>query len=53
MPGWGPLIAEATPDLRSYPHMLVSPALALSLTALTFAFLGDGRREALDPWMER
>jgi oligopeptide transport system permease protein len=33
--------------------MLVSPAVALSLTVLAFNFLGDGLRDALDPWMER
>jgi hypothetical protein len=25
----------------------------LSLTVLAFNFLGDGLRDALDPWMER
>lgn len=53
LPSWGLMIAEATPNLRSYPHMLVSPAVALSLTALAFNFLGDGLRDALDPWTER
>jgi oligopeptide transport system permease protein len=53
MPSWGLMIAEAIPNLRSYPYMLVSPALALSLTVLAFNFLGDGLRDALDPWMNR
>ncbi len=53
MPSWGLMIAEAIPNLRSYPYMLVSPAVALSLTVLAFNFLGDGLRDALDPWMER
>ena len=53
MPSWGLMIAEAIPNLRSYPYMLVSPALALSFTVLAFNFLGDGLRDALDPWMER
>src|SRR4051794_20646116 len=53
MPSWGLMISEAIPNLRSYPYMLVSPALALSLTVLAFNFLGDGLRDALDPWMER
>ena len=52
-PSWGLMIAEAIPNLRSYPYMLVSPALALSFTVLAFNFLGDGLRDALDPWMER
>jgi oligopeptide transport system permease protein len=53
MPSWGLMISEAIPSLRAYPHMLVSPALALSLTVLAFNFLGDGLRDALDPWMKR
>jgi oligopeptide transport system permease protein len=53
MPSWGLMIAEAIPNLRSYPYMLVSPAVALSVTVLAFNFLGDGLRDALDPWMER
>jgi oligopeptide transport system permease protein len=52
-PSWGLMIAEAIPNLRSYPYMLVSPALALSFTVLAFNFLGDGLRDALDPWVER
>jgi ABC-type dipeptide/oligopeptide/nickel transport system permease subunit len=27
--------------------------VALSVTVLAFNFLGDGLRDALDPWMER
>jgi ABC-type dipeptide/oligopeptide/nickel transport system permease subunit len=53
MPSWGLMISEAIPNLRSYPYMLVSPAVALSLTVLAFNFLCDGLRDALDPWMER
>jgi ABC-type dipeptide/oligopeptide/nickel transport system permease subunit len=53
MPSWGLMIAEAIPSIRSYPYMLVAPALALSLTVLAFNFLGDGLRDALDPWMRR
>jgi oligopeptide transport system permease protein len=33
--------------------MLVSPAVALSLTVLAFNFLGDGLRDAIDPWNKR
>ncbi|MGA7671671.1 MAG: ABC transporter permease [Nitrolancea sp.] len=51
MPSWGLMISEAIPDLRSFPHMLIPPAIILSLTVLAFNFLGDGLRDALDPWM--
>ena len=33
--------------------MLFFPAAALSLTVLACNFLGDGLRDALDPWMRR
>jgi oligopeptide transport system permease protein len=53
MPSWGLMISEAIPNLRAHPYMLIFPATALSLTVLAFNFLGDGLRDALDPWMKR
>lgn len=53
MPSWGLMIAEAIPTMRSQPYMLIFPALTLSLTVLAFNFLGDGLRDAVDPWMKR
>lgn len=53
MPSWGLMISEAIPSMRAYPYMLIFPATALSLTVLAFNFLGDGLRDALDPWMKR
>jgi len=53
MPSWGLMISEAIPSMRSYPYMLLFPAMALSLTVLAFNFLGDGLRDAVDPWMKR
>ncbi len=53
MPSWGLMIADAIPGMRSHPHLLIFPAVALSLTVLAFNFLGDGLRDALDPYMKR
>jgi oligopeptide transport system permease protein len=53
MPSWGLMISEAIPNMRAHPYMLCFPALALSLTVLAFNFLGDGLRDAVDPWMKR
>lgn len=53
MPSWGLMISEAIPSLRSHPYMLIFPASILSLTVLAFNFLGDGLRDAVDPWMKR
>lgn len=52
LPSWGGMIAEGLPVMRSYPHLIVFPALTLSLLLLAFTFLGDGLRDALDPLME-
>jgi oligopeptide transport system permease protein len=51
LPSWGGMIAEGLPVMRSYPHLIVFPGLALSLLLLAFTFLGDGLRDALDPLM--
>lgn len=48
-PSWGIMINEAFQGLRSHPHALVPPAVALTLTVLAFNFLGDGLRDAFDP----
>lgn len=49
VPSWGIMINEAFQGLRSNPHELFPPAIALTLTVLAFNFLGDGLRDAFDP----
>jgi oligopeptide transport system permease protein len=46
---WGGDINQAQNALRSNPEVLLYPAVALSLTVLSFIMLGDAVREALDP----
>jgi oligopeptide transport system permease protein len=46
---WGGDINTAQNVLRSNPSVLLYPAVALSLTVLSFIMLGDAVREALDP----
>jgi oligopeptide transport system permease protein len=53
MASWGVLASEGVTSLRSYPFQLFYPALAISLTMLSFNFLGDGLRDALDPRMRK
>lgn len=50
-PSWGIMIQEGYQALRSYPHVVVGPSVALCLTVLAFNFLGDGLRDAFDPRM--
>ncbi len=51
-PSWGNLISDGAQAIRSYPHLVLFPALALSITIFAFNFLGDGLRDALDPRMK-
>ena len=48
-PSWGSMASEGLAAIRISPHMVLAPALALSLTLMAFNFLGDGLRDALDP----
>jgi oligopeptide transport system permease protein len=46
---WGSLITEGQRWMTSEPHLLLFPAIAIALALLSFTFLGDGLRDALDP----
>lgn len=48
-PDWGVMIYEGYEAIFAYPHVVLAPAVALSLTVLSFHFIGDGLRDALDP----
>ena len=51
-PSWGSMIQEGYQAVFAYPHLVLSPALAIAITLLAFSFLGDGLRDALDPRMK-
>ena len=46
---WGSLIAAGQPFIRSYPHLTYLPGIMIALALISFTFLGDGLRDALDP----
>jgi oligopeptide transport system permease protein len=46
---WGSLVAEGQKFVQSSPHLVVFPALAVAIALISFTFLGDGLRDALDP----
>jgi oligopeptide transport system permease protein len=46
---WGNDIAAAKSSVRTNPAILLYPAMALSVTVLSFIMLGDALRDALDP----
>jgi oligopeptide transport system permease protein len=46
---WGSLISEGQRYIRSEEHLVLFPAIAIALALVSFTFLGDGLRDALDP----
>jgi oligopeptide transport system permease protein len=48
-PSWGQMVGEGQQYLRTYWHLCVFPSIAIGVTMLSFTFLGDGVRDALDP----
>jgi oligopeptide transport system permease protein len=46
---WGSLIAEGQKLVRGDPHLVLFPAIAIAVALVSFTFLGDGLRDALDP----
>jgi oligopeptide transport system permease protein len=46
---WGSLVADGQKVLRSDPHLVTFPAICIAIALISFTFLGDGLRDALDP----
>ena len=46
---WGSLVAEGQKYIRGDSHLVIFPAVAIALALISFTFLGDGLRDALDP----
>ena len=49
----GTMCNDANANLRTSPHELLIPALAICLIMFAFNFLGDGMRDALDPKLKK
>lgn len=52
-PSWGMMLSEGYVAMRSHFHLVLWPALAISITLFAFNFLGDGVRDAFDPRQTR
>ena len=50
---WGNMLLEGRSLILSQPALLVAPAICIALVLLSFTFIGDGLRDALDPRMKR
>lgn len=48
-PSWGNIMAEGRALWQVRPHIVLFPAIFLSLTVLAVNLLGDGLRDSLDP----
>lgn len=49
LPSLGSLAGDAINGLNTYPHLLLIPAVLISLIILSFNLFGDGLRDAFDP----
>lgn len=49
-PSWGSMLNDARLHLFDSPHLILFPAAAVAAAVLGFNFLGDGLRDAADPY---
>ncbi len=50
---WGAMLSGSRQFIRSSPHMVFFPGLAIAITILALNLMGDGLRDALDPKLKR
>ncbi len=50
MPSWGNLLDNAQEHLSQYPWLAIFPGLMIFMTIISINFIGDGLRDALDPY---
>jgi peptide/nickel transport system permease protein len=49
-PSWGNMLDNAQEHLSQYPWLALFPGLMIFLTIISINFIGDGLRDALDPY---
>jgi len=49
MASLGTLIANGAQDMELAPWLLIFPSLVMVVTLMSFNFIGDGLRDAIDP----
>lgn len=50
---WGTLASTGWQGIRTFPHLIVFPSLAIFITAFSFNLFGEGLRDMLDPQRTR
>jgi len=51
-PSWGLLVSNGKEFLFSAPWVAILPGVAIFVTVLAFNFIGDGLRDAIDPYLK-
>jgi len=52
-PSWGVMVHDGYDAITAAPGLVLFPAIAIAITMLSFTFIGDGLRDALDPRMRK
>ena len=49
IPSWGKMISDGLRMWQTHPYLLVGPAVMMAVITVSFAWLGDGLNDALNP----
>lgn len=49
IPNWGAIVSSGQSLMLIYPHLILYPGIAITITAFAFSMFGEGMREILDP----
>lgn len=52
-PEWGAMVSVGRTYMREAPFLVIAPGLAIFFTTLSFNFVGDALRDALDPRLNK
>jgi peptide/nickel transport system permease protein len=52
-PSWGNMMQGSLGNFTDAPWLVLTPGLFIFLTTLSIYLIGDGLRDALDPWVKR
>ncbi|MBV7337757.1 ABC transporter permease [Chloroflexi bacterium TSY] len=50
---WGVMLNNSQSFWRSYPYLLISPAVTIGIISVAFTFFGDGLNDALNPRLQQ
>lgn len=52
-PSWGNMMQGSLGNFTDAPWLVIAPGIFIFLTTLSIYLIGDGLRDALDPWVKR